>query len=250
MRTHRFSPGTRKVMGTLASAGAALALVTGVAGPAAAQTAPPGAIDITQKACPTDKVSTGTFGDVNSSNSAALAINCIADYGVTTGNASGGFNPTGTVTRAQMALFLSRLGDNFDKSPAGFTDIGGLSPEAQDAINGLYNAGVVNGTSGTKYSPSNGVSRAQMAAFINRLEGAFENGQPFTTSNDYFTDDNGLSADAQRDINGITSVGIATGTGGGKYSPTATVSRQQMASFLARDLEVSIRAGKSQSVYG
>lgn len=246
MRAHRPNPG----YGTLACAGAALSLVVGLAGPAAAQTAPPGAVDITQKACPTAKVSQNTFKDVNSTNSAALAINCIADYGITTGNATGGFNPTGTVTRAQMALFLSRLGDNFDKTPAGFTDIGGLSQEAQDAINGLYNAAVVNGTSGTSYSPSNGVSRAQMASFLNRLEGAFENGQQFSTSNDYFTDDNSLSQEVQDNINGITSVGIATGTSGGSYSPTAAVSRQQMASFLARDLEVSIRAGKSQSVYG
>ena len=250
MRTHRLSPGTRKMLSALASTGAAVTLVAGLAGPASAQAVPPGPVDITQNACPPDQVSKGTFGDVDGTSSAALAINCIADYGITTGNASGGFNPTGTVTRAQMALFLSRLGENFDTTPKGFTDIGGLSQEAQDAINGLYNAGVVNGTAGTSYSPANGVSRAQMASFLNRLEGAFENGESFTTSSDYFTDDNGLAADTQRDINGITSVGIAAGTSGTNYSPTATVSRQQMAYFLARTLEVSIRAGNSESAYG
>jgi len=51
---------------------------------------------------------------------------------------------------------------------------------------------------------------------------------------DYFPDDAGSVHEA--DINRLAAAGISNGCGGGLYCPTAPVTREQMASFLARAL--------------
>ncbi len=56
-----------------------------------------------------------------------------------------------------------------------------------------------------------------------------------TETTDWFSDDSAWLTEAQ--ITGITSVGIVTGKGGGLYGPTETLTRGQMATFLARALD-------------
>ena len=54
---------------------------------------------------------------------------------------------------------------------------------------------------------------------------------------DWFTDDE--ASIHESNINRIAEAGIASGCGGTKYCPKAVVSREQMASFLARALDLS-----------
>ena len=54
---------------------------------------------------------------------------------------------------------------------------------------------------------------------------------------DAFTDDE--SSIHEPNINLVAKAGIATGCAAGKYCPTALVSREQMASFLARALKLA-----------
>ena len=69
----------------------------------------------------------------------------MADEGITTGCGYAIFCPKDNVSRAQMAVFLTRsLGLN-DTTPFGFTDISHLSPNFQEAINALANAGITGG---------------------------------------------------------------------------------------------------------
>jgi hypothetical protein len=72
------------------------------------------------------------------------------------------------------------------------------------------------------------VSREQMASFLAR---AFTLGEP---TGDFFTDDE--SSPHEHDINRVATAGITLGCGGGRYCPTELVTREQMASFLARAL--------------
>lgn len=76
------------------------------------------------------------------------------------------------------------------------------------------------------FCPSADVHRDQMAAFLNR---AFQ--LPPATS-DFFSDDAGSIFEA--DINAIAQAGITQGSGAGIYSPGGLVTREEMASFLAR----------------
>ena len=83
---------------------------------------------------------------------------------------------------------------------------------------------------GTLYCPNLDVSRAQMASFLARalkLPAATE---------DYFHDDNGNLHEAN--INAIALAGVTLGTGSGYFEPSGSVTRAQMASFLARALKL------------
>ncbi len=105
-----------------------------------------------------------------------------------------------------------------------------LSSTFKDDILWIYEHGITVGCAPNKYCPEAGVTRAQMASFLVR---AFH--LPPTTT-DYFTDDE--TSSAENDINALRKAGITVGCTPSKYCPTATVSRDQMASFLSRALDL------------
>lgn len=223
----------------LAALAAAALLVPVSAAPASA--AHIRVVDITRTAC-TDEVRRGRFDDVAPDSTFAMAIDCVAWHGITTGSTPTAYNAAATVTRLQMALFVQRLaeslGAELDTTDVGFTDLGTVSAAGRLAINGLANAGVVTGTGSEPktYSPTAPVTRAQMAAYLNRLEGALM-GQPFKVSFDYFDDDS--SSPLKDDIDALAAAGIVSGTGQDRtYNPSGLVTRGQMAGFMARYLEV------------
>ncbi|MEK5078365.1 S-layer homology domain-containing protein [Solibacillus sp. FSL W7-1436] len=85
---------------------------------------------------------------------------------------NGYFNPQGKITRSQLALILMRLsniqaGQQYvPAKQAPFHDIANYDREAQLAITFLYDAGVVQGTSATTFSPKGNVTRAQVAKIL------------------------------------------------------------------------------------
>ena len=107
-----------------------------------------------------------------------------------------------------------------------YSDIG-WSPFFDDIV-WITNAGITNGCGGGMYCPADAVTRAQMASFIARALGL-----PAATA-DYFPDDAGSLH--QADINRLAQAGITNGCGNGLYCPDRPVTRDQMASFIARAL--------------
>ncbi len=99
-----------------------------------------------------------------------------------------------------------------------------------DDITWLHYFGVTNGCGGGSYCPSGNVTRAEMASFLARARGL-----P-ATSNDYFSDDNGNIHEGN--INAVADAGITLGCGGGSYCPDNLVTREEMASFLARAMSL------------
>jgi hypothetical protein len=153
-------------------------------------------------------------------------IIALAEWGITTGCGPGRFCPWASVTRAQVAAFLDRAlslsgsGHNF------FWDDAGHLLESE--INALAAAGITNGCGGGKYCPALPVTRAELATFLVRSFGL----PP--TANDYFWDDNGYLFEPQ--INALAAAGITAGCAPGRFCPNQVVTREQMASFLARAL--------------
>ncbi len=96
-------------------------------------------------------------------------INAIAAFGITRGNADGTFTPDATITRGQMAAFLSRAFALEAGSDTPFTDI--EDSEFAADIAALYASGITVGTSDTTFSPEDEVSRGQMATFLARALG-------------------------------------------------------------------------------
>lgn len=102
---------------------------------------------------------------------------------------------------------------------------------ARQDIKDLFDLEITNGTSATTYGPSERVSRAQMAAFIDRAY-AHVNGTPAPVVAVPFTDMPGNFADDS--IRRIFGLEITNGTSPTTYSPSGDVTREQMAAFLMR----------------
>lgn len=111
---------------------------------------------------------------------------------------------------------------------AGFTDIGSSAFKAE--ITWLVNEEITAGCTATKYCPVRSVTRAQMASFLARAMDL----PP--TSRDYFSDDR--DSYHEDDINRLAAAGVTAGCGNGRYCPNGTVDRDEMASFLARALNL------------
>jgi hypothetical protein len=97
-------------------------------------------------------------------------------------------------------------------------------------INWLAAQGITNGCGGESFCPADPVLRDQMASFIARALAL-----PAPTR-DWFSDDAGNPH--QANINRIADAGVTLGCGAGVYCPSTAVSREQMASFLARALHL------------
>ena len=119
----------------------------------------------------TDPVGSDTrFADVGSDEWWAPYVERLAVLGVTTGCAAGParYCPHDSVTRAQMATFLTRAFDLGAASSFGFVDTEGNTHAA--SIDALAAAGVTAGcaTGPARYCPADSVTRAQMATFLTR----------------------------------------------------------------------------------
>ena len=109
-----------------------------------------------------------------------------------------------------------------------FEDIIG-SPYRGDIL-WIAEAGISAGCGVERFCPSATVTREQMASFLARALDL----PPATR--DWFSDDG--STAHQADINRVAEAGITGGCAARRFCPTATVTREQMASFLARALKL------------
>ncbi|MDW3220447.1 MAG: trypsin-like serine protease [Acidimicrobiales bacterium] len=112
------------------------------------------------------------FDDVSLTSDIGKAVGCIYSLGVTEGTGPSTFSPDQYVTREEMAAFIARLyriitGDECGSAP-GFPDVVRWSFAYRD-IGCLVDLAITEGTSPTTYSPKDPVTRAQMAAFLERL---------------------------------------------------------------------------------
>ncbi len=165
-------------------------------------------------------------------------IEAIAARGVTQGCAPEGnaYCPELGVTRAQMASFLARALKLSGSDDGRFTDVATDNVHRTN-INAIAEAGITLGCNagGTLFCPSTFVTRAQMASFLARaLDLA-----PVTGG--AFQDVTGDFAVHEENINAIAREGITLGcnAAGTLYCPGNVVIRGQMASFLARALNLS-----------
>ena len=194
-------------------------------------------------ACPPAGTPGSGFTDVPATSVHKRAIDCLAARGIAAGLGGGLFGPTGIVSRAQMATFIARLiadaGEPLPAGPDAFTDDNGNVHEAN--INALAAAGIASGiaTPG-HFAPDAEVTRAQVATFMARAY-AHLAGAPLPAGPDAFGDDNGSTHEAN--INALAVEGVATGIGPGTYAPNQAVRRDQMASLLARTLDLLIDKG-------
>jgi hypothetical protein len=97
-------------------------------------------------------------------------------------------------------------------------------------IQWLFEHGLTSGCGIDLFCPAHAVTRAEMASFLARALAL-----PPSTA-DAFTDDNGSTHEA--DINALAEAGVTAGCSPTRYCPTRTITRAEMASFLARALQL------------
>ena len=109
------------------------------------------------------------FTDVDGSHRHAAFIERFAESGVTQGCDDGtAFCPDDTVTRAQMAVFLSRAFDLAEGPDPGFSDVPANAWYAAEVAK-LAASGITLGCGdGTRFCPDKDTTRAQMATFLHR----------------------------------------------------------------------------------
>jgi S-layer homology domain len=120
---------------------------------------------------------------------------------------------------SQTSVYVTAWANYFDDLP--------LTTFRRDII-WLAEQRITGGCAPGRYCPTANVTRAQMAMFLDRvleLDPATE---------DYFTDDEGTTGEAS--TTPLPESGITGGCGGTDFCPSASVKRDQMASFLARSL--------------
>ncbi len=263
----------KRRFGVLAAVAVMAALVPAIASSPVSATPATTAIvvvgsDATYAACPTGAAAAAGFTDTTSTD-----VDCLAMFGITTGTTATTYSPTDSVSRWQMALFLTRalapaggtLGAGADQ---GFTDISGKSDEIQLAINQIAELGITVGTNaaGTLFDPDSNVSREQMALFIERfLENvkAGPGGQSDADADAGLTaaqvtyvnsdcagstactgaynytdiDAGSVTVEGANAIKELYDMGIHDGVSATTFNPSADMTRAAMATFLTTALD-------------
>ena len=145
------------------------------------------------------------------------AIDFVSARGLVNGMSATIYAPNNSTTRAQLWTILARQND---------ADLTGGNTWFENAQNWTKAKGISDGA-----NPNGTINRAQMVTMLWRAVG-----QPAPATEATFTDVSADSYYAQAVAWAIEN-GITTGVGGGRFDPTATCTRAQIAAFLARSMK-------------
>jgi hypothetical protein len=175
----------------------------------------------------------GSFNDVPQTAGQYRFVETLFHNLITGGCGGGGFCPSTSVTRAQMAVFLlkSKFGPSYVPPPATgtvFTDVplGGFAP----FIEQLAALSVTTGCGAGIYCPGSPATRAQMAVFLLKTQGGPAYDPPACVT-PTFTDVP-CSNPFAKWVEELVARGITAGCGGGLFCASSPVTRGQMAVFL------------------
>ena len=145
------------------------------------------------------------------------AIDFVSARGLVNGMSATIYAPNNSTTRAQLWTILARQND---------ANLNGGNTWYESAQNWAKAKGVSDGA-----NPNADINRAQMVTMLWRAEG-----QPAAGGTASFTDVSADSYYAQA-VAWAVENGITTGVGGGRFNPTGTCTRAQIAAFLARSMK-------------
>lgn len=155
--------------------------------------------------------------------------------------ATGDFN-LGTAGRNAIDVYKVTLpapATACDLAPeAAFKDRGAAREVHRESIDCVAHYGIAQGTDPFTYGPTGDVTREQMASFLVRAVEAAGAGSklPAERADSAFSDIAGSRHRAA--ITRLADAGVLRGTGGSRYSPQETVTRQQMATFIVNTAEL------------
>ena len=104
----------------------------------------------------------------------SAAVSWAAGEGIVTGSGSGNFNPTGKLTREQLAVVLYRYAQYEGRDVSRRADLGAykdgakVSSWAKDAMSWAVAEGLITGSNQKNLTPGGSTNRAQLAAILMR----------------------------------------------------------------------------------
>ena len=185
--------------------------------------------------CPSDGAD--AYSDVSESSFAYDDSRCLRELGISDDDEN--YRPSEDMTRSEMAAFMANAyaaltGMEAPVEEHMFEDVAD-DPNADDIArispNGLM---ITEGTSDTTYSPDAPVVRGHMALFLTRLYKAATGSDAPAGDDIPFTDIGDRPAGEQAAIGALFALKVTKGTSDTTYSPHSNVTREQMASFVAR----------------
>lgn len=180
-----------------------------------------------------------SFTDVPSRHYASRAIEVLAARHIVTGRGFNAFSPSALTTRAEFSAMIARALNlrPADDQNSPFRDVAAGSWYADD-VQAAFESGIVTGTSASRFEPNAPISRQEMALMLYRAY-RFASSDEAVNAAEPFADQAAIASWALKAVNVIRQLGIMTGTGNGKFSPTDPANRAQTALALYNLLELT-----------
>ena len=115
-----------------------------------------------------------SFADVPGGKYYSAAVSWAAGEGIVTGSGSGNFNPTGKLTREQLAVVLYRYAQYEGRDVSRRADLSAykdgakVSSWAKDAMSWAVAEGLITGSNQKNLTPGGSTNRAQLATILMR----------------------------------------------------------------------------------
>lgn len=174
-------------------------------------------------------------------------IDFVAARGLLSGTGNNQFSPNTSMTRGMFVTALGRLaGMNPDSYKTGkFTDV---KEDAYYApyVNWAADKGIVNGTSDTTFAPDQAVTRQEMAVIMANYAKAMGYTVPKTRAAATFTDNGSIASWAAEAVKSMQMAGVINGKDAGRFDPTGTAARAEVAATLHRYVELVIDPATAQ----
>ena len=154
---------------------------------------------------------------------------------IVSGDGNGYFRPNDTITRAEFVqMVVKAFGFGMNGEEPAFNDVP-ADAWYKKAVNVAYTNGVVNGTSGTTFSPEENITRQDMMVILTNASNA--TGKKLTLGNVAFADADSVAGYAKNAVALMTGSGVVNGVDG-NILPRANASRAEAAAMLSRILDV------------
>lgn len=181
-----------------------------------------------------NRIHTISYNDVKAGDWYANAVNYVTLTGLMNGTGDG-FSPNLAINRGMVVTVLYRMAGSPEVTAENpFTDVP-ADTWYTDAVIWASENDITAGTSETTFSPTNSLTREQLATFFYRFAD-FENPDPIEITGDLtgFTDADQVASYATDAMKWAIGEGLISGTTETTLSPKATATRAQVATILMR----------------
>ena len=181
---------------------------------------------------------TSPFDDVKLGKWYSDAVLTVYENGIMEGMSKRTFAPFENMTRAQLVMILSRLADADVTGCASSLDFKDVKKKSwyADAIGWAVSEKLVNGYSDNTFKPDDKVLRQELAVLFARFLDSRDISLPEIENPASFTDAKKIPKWAKDGIEKMRVTGIVTGDDLGRFNPTSSATRAEIAMMLVRYL--------------